>query len=76
MKKSLCKPIHDNASLKRCKGSKIFVIYCDSCKKHLRIHLSARMQACIRRISDCRTFSNIPTVLEIIVNVFSMHFQS
>ena len=46
------------------------MIYRDSCKKCSKIPPSARMQASIRRINDCRTLSNIPFVLEIIVNAF------
>ena len=47
---------------KRYKLLKIFMIYCDSCDNSA--------QASVRRISDSRTLSNIPFVLEIIVNAF------
>ena len=57
----------ENALLKR-QLLKIFVIYCDSYMKCSKIPTSARMQASIRRIS--RTLSNIPFVLEIIVNAY------
>ena len=56
--------------LKRYELLKIFTICCDSCKNCSRIPPSARVQASIRRISDCRTLSNIPFALEIIANAF------
>ena len=61
----------ENALLKRYELLKIFVIYCDSCKKCSKIPPSARMQASIRR-----TLSNVPFVLEMIVNAFWIHSQS
>ena len=68
--KSSYKLMSENALLKGYKLLKIFMIYCDSYKKCSKIPPSARMKAPIHRISDCRTLSDIPFVLEIIVNAF------